>query len=291
MKRKRPSAAVEDGFDADLDAGFDDDVALPTPRRRRRTAGAATRFGDRVRNGAPLPDPGTPAKPSRMQPPEDRYGFALAALLVVVGVLFGTVHGTGSPAHPDDIAPLLGAALGFVLFAVIWLYANRFTSAGVAVVAGLLIENTQPPKSLLDLRYVMLVAPLGYAFWLTRRQSKAARELAGSRPRLTPDERRAQRDEQKARKRGEAPPPPIRATPSPNRRYTPPQPARPKRTRKEIAAEAAAEAASSKRSGAGSSRKSGSAKESPAGSDPPTQGASPATATSGSKRRSARKPD
>ncbi len=254
---------------------------------RARAGGTGNRAAAMVRTGlnriGEPPAGAGPPRPSRMEPPEDLVGYGIAALLVVIGVLFATVHGPGSPAHPDNIVPLAGVAVALALVAVIRL-GNRFATAMTAVVAALLVETAKPPTELVILFYVSLVVPLGYAFWLTRRQSKAARAIAATQPHLSPEQRKAQREQRKAQKRGEAPPPPVRATPSRNRRYTPPQPARPKRTRKEIAAEAAV--AASKRSGG--SRRS---KDAP-GKDAPTSagaGGSASTATSGAKRRIGRR--
>lgn len=198
--------------------------------------------------GSPSPRPSPPppkkaapagqatAKPVRMQPPEDRYGYAVAALLFVAGIVFATVHGAGQAKHPDPIFPALGSVLAVLLALAIWRYRNRFASAMLAVLAAALVDTTKPPTDLVILDYLVIISAFIWAVWLTLRQSKATKALAASQPRLTPEQRRAQR---KARKRGEEPASEGRHTPAASRRYTPPKPREPRKTRKELAASAA----------------------------------------------------
>jgi hypothetical protein len=196
--------------------------------------GDRPRFGDRLGSAArqlfpssPTPDSNQP--PSRMQPPEDRVGFGVAAILVICGVLFLSIHGKGSPKHPNEVLPAIGIAVAVALPVVIIRFRNRFVSALLAAAIVLLLTSTRPPNSLSGLYFVVFVAGLGYLLWLTLRQSKAARAQAKNQPRLTPEERRARRERQR---RGEKEP--ERTGPTANRRYTPPQPAKAKRKRGEL---------------------------------------------------------
>lgn len=182
-----------------------------------------------------------------MQPGEDRWGYAVAGVLIIAGVVFAIVRGHPSTKPPSALFPLLGAGLGAILAFVTFRYRNRFLSGMLAVLAALLVDTAKPPTSLLALDYLVLVAPLVWAVWLTLRQSKAQRALAASQPRLTPEQRKAQREARKAQKRGEAPPESARPMPPASRRYTPPQPRQPRKSRKELAAAAAPEAPKEKR--------------------------------------------
>jgi hypothetical protein len=189
---------------------------------------------------APLP------KPSAMQSPEDRVGYVVAALLFAGGIAFALTTQAGK--HPSIGFPLGGSALAVGLAVITWRYRNRFLSGMTAVVAALLVNTAKPAVSLVFLFYLVLVGPLAWAIWLTLRQSKAARAVQATQPRQTPEQRRADREARKARKRGEEPPAPARPAPEPNRRYTPPQPGRQRKSRKEIAANAAKRAKPAKAS-------------------------------------------
>jgi hypothetical protein len=169
-----------------------------------------------------------------MQSPEDRYGYAVAALLLAAGILFAV--STSSGKHPSIVFPLAGGAVGVALAVVIYRFRNRFVAGITAVVGALLVNTAKPATNLVFVFYLVLLGPLAWAIWLTLRQSKAAKAVAASQPRLSPEERRAQR---KARKRGEEPPASVRSMPERNRRYTPPKADRKRRSRKELAASAA----------------------------------------------------
>ncbi len=201
-------------------------TASPEATAPRQRAGAA---GSRTGRPAPADLP----KPSAMQSPEDRYGYAVAALLVAAGILFAVSTAKGK--HPSVVFPLAGTAVGVVLAAVIYRLRNRFVAGITAVVGALLVNTAKPATSLVFVFYLVLLGPLAWAIWLTLRQSKAAKAVAASQPRLTPEERRARRQ---ARKRGEEPAP-TRPVPERNRRYTPPKADRKRRSRKELAASAA----------------------------------------------------
>jgi hypothetical protein len=282
IPKRRPSRRLDDDFDPEFESEFDSDFddgtdavasrPVGTGRSRSRTgAGQPSGPGrSTAAAGRPPPSSEANAKPSRMQPPEDLVGYGVAAVLVIIGIVFATVHGKGSSKQPDTIVPLVGVVVAVALVVVIRRFANRFASAMLAVVAALLVEVAKPPTNLTWLFYVSIIVPLGWAFWITRRQSKATRAIAATQPRMTPEQRRAQRDAQKAKKRGQEPAS-SRVTPSPNRRYTPPQPAKPKRSRKELAAEAAEAAAAPSRSKGSKGSKTAEA----TGAAPRTKGSKP----------------
>lgn len=193
-----------------------------------------------------------------MQSPEDRWGYALCALLVLAGIAFAAVHGKGSPKHPSPLFPSLGAALAAVVAYTIWRYRNRFASGMLAVVAALLVNLARPPNSLLIVYYLVLIGPLAWAVWLTMRQTKATRALAASQPRAPAGQRGAGRQtgNHDGKKRGRGGEPvPERRGPAPSGRYTPPQSGPRRRSRKELAAAAAPDAAKAKRRGRSSEKR------------------------------------
>jgi hypothetical protein len=190
--------------------------------------GPGSRPGGRVG-----PPPADLPKPSAMQSPEDRYGYAVAALLLAAGILFAVSTAKGK--HPSVAFPLAGSAVGVALAAIIYQFRNRFAAGITAVVGALLVNTAKPATNLVFVFYLVLLGPLAWAIWLTLRQSKAAKAVAASQPRLSPEERRARR---RARKRGEEVPAPVRPVPDRNRRYTPPKADRKRRSRKELAASA-----------------------------------------------------
>jgi hypothetical protein len=180
------------------------------------------------------PPPADLPKPSAMQSPEDRYGYAVAALLLAAGILFAVSTAKGK--HPSVAFPLAGSAVGVALAVLIYRLRNRFVGGITAVVGALLVNTAKPATNLVFVFYLVLLGPLAWAIWLTLRQSKAAKAVAAAQPRLSPEERRAQR---KARKRGEEAPASVRPMPERNRRYTPPKADRKRPSRKELAASSA----------------------------------------------------
>lgn len=210
-------------FDDDEDWEEEEEEDRPRPTgflTRLRQSGAQLLAGPHVAAEDNPP-------PSRMQPPEDRVGYAVAAVLVVAGVLIAAVHGKGGAKHPNPLLPILGVVAAAALPVAIMRFRNRFISAILGVLAALLIVfDAKPPNELIGVYYLTVIVGIGWMFWLTRKQSKAARTQLKNQPRATPEARRAARDR---RKRGEKEP--ARSGPAPNRRYTPPQPPKPKRPR------------------------------------------------------------
>ncbi len=207
---------MRDEFD-ELDGDWADEPA----------AGPLTRLRDAGRNllGPPA-EVDEDAPPTRMQPPEDRVGYAVAVVLVIAGVLFATVHGKGSPKHPNPLLPILGVVAAVALPVAIVRFRNRFISAILGVISALLISFSKPPNSLIGIFYFTVIVGIGWMFWLTRKQSKAAKAQLKNQPRRSTDQRGAPRQR---RRRGEKTPQPT--GPTANRRYTPPQPPKPKRAR------------------------------------------------------------
>jgi hypothetical protein len=206
-----------------------DDYA--TPRR----SGPGDLLGRLSGSNTMLADPSDPdAPPSRMQRPEDQVGYGVAVAIVVIGIIFALVHGKGSPKHPHTSIEIIGVIVAALTPLAIFRYANRFVSAIMVVLASLLISIVRPPDKWIGLYYVMLVGSLGYAFWLTRHQSKAARLQTVNRRTETTGRNRTQSASTAARgkrRKGEE-----QIVPTRNRRYTPPQAPRERPKRSEVAA-------------------------------------------------------
>lgn len=167
--------------------------------------------------------------PSRMRPPEDQVGYLIAIVMVVIGVIFAADSGAAD-SHP--IFAIVGTVVAAALPLAIFRLANRFVSAVGAILAAFLISLGQlhPHGGLVGLYYVLLIAALGYGFWLTRRQGKAAKLQASARGQGRAGGSRRGRDK--------APEP---TGPPANRRYTPPKATRSRQTRTEAAAAIAPE--------------------------------------------------
>jgi hypothetical protein len=174
---------------------------------------------------------GQPTPPSRMQPPEDQVGYVLALVIVVLGIVLTVTTGKGSPKHPMHWIQIIGLVAAGLTPVAIFRFANRFITAMLVVVAAFCISLVHPANSVGQLSYVVLIAPLGYAFWLTRRQSKAAR-AQNSRDRSG----RGPNQRDTAPKRGGRHKERDVIVPVANRRYTPPKGPRERPKRSEIAA-------------------------------------------------------
>ena len=185
-----------------------------------------------------------PRPPSRMQPPEDQAGYLLVLGMIVLGIVLTIVHGKGSPKHPLHWVQIIGLVVAGLTPVAIFRYANRFVTAMMVVVAAFCISLVAPPSNLFYLYYAVLLGPLGYAFWLTRRQSKAARAQAARNGR-GPSNRAASgrgapgrggKSGDSAPKRGGRKGDVDVIVPVANRRYTPPKAPRERPKRSELAA-------------------------------------------------------
>lgn len=110
-----------------------------------------------------------------MQGNEMTLGFAVAAVLVVVPVVFLTVTtGKGAVAHPPTVAPAIGVILALAMAATLRLN-NRILTAFLAVTSTLATTSVgnAVPTAVRPLSTVDLVAALVFAMWITLRQSKA----------------------------------------------------------------------------------------------------------------------
>lgn len=170
-----------------------------------------------------------PRPPSRMQPPEDQAGYVLVVAMIALGIALTIVHGKGSPKHPLHWVQIIGLVVAALTPVAIFRYANRFVTAMMVVVAAFCISLVAPPSNLFYLYYAVLLGPLGYAFWLTRRQSKSARALSARNGR--PSKSRDATPKRGARK-GDV----DVIVPVANRRYTPPKAPRERPKRSELAA-------------------------------------------------------
>ncbi|MBV9660374.1 MAG: hypothetical protein JO337_04385 [Acidimicrobiales bacterium] len=155
-----------------------------------------------------------------MRGKETRYGYIVAAELVVVAILNLIVtHGKGAPAHPQTTVALIG------LFAAIGLAAllrtrNRMIVGIGSVVASFFVSTLpQAPQSLSTLHFLALAIPLVYAFYLTQRQRRATTSRLRER-RATASSPSPRESSGRRRKRKQAEEP---TGPAPSRRYTPPK--------------------------------------------------------------------
>jgi hypothetical protein len=223
----------------DPDDLLDNNYRAPRPPRRPAPVSPLGRLSELNTRLADPTDPDAP--PSRMQRPEDQIGYLVAVAIVVIGIIFTTVHGKGSPKHPHTYLEIAGIVVAGLVPIAIFRYANRFTSAIMVVVSSLFISFVRPPNSWIGLYYLMLIGALGYAFWLTRHQSKMARLQTQAKRTNAQLNRKGAQDRRRGRPSTVAP----RAgkgkrdeptTPPPNRRYTPPQAPRERPKRSEVAA-------------------------------------------------------
>jgi hypothetical protein len=176
---------------------------------------------------------GYPPPPSRMQPPEDQVGYVLVVAMVLLGIILTVVHGKGSPKHPHHWLQIIGLVVAVVTPVAIFRFANRFVTAIMVVVSAFLISLVSPPDNWVGLYYIVLISPLGYAFWLTRRQSKAARAVSG---RGSGDRDSNGRSGNRRNTGGGRKPSKDPEMPTANRRYTPPKGPRERPKRSEVAA-------------------------------------------------------
>ncbi|MDQ2726529.1 MAG: hypothetical protein M3Y91_01380 [Actinomycetota bacterium] len=109
----------------------------------------------------------------RMRGNEPTVGYVIGALQVIIPVAFLTVTtGRGAPPHPATVAPVIGLVLALCMAASIRL-SNRILTAFLAVTSTLATTATAVPASVRALSTVDLLAGLGFAMWITLRQSKA----------------------------------------------------------------------------------------------------------------------
>lgn len=210
-----------------------DPPATPPPTRRSpllaQVVSALNKGGD---------DPAQVASSLRMRGNETTLGYAVAAVLAVVSVVFLTVTtGKGAPAHPITLLPAIGLVLALAMAATVQL-SNRILSAFLAVTSSLATTATQAPNSVRSLSTVDLLAALLFAVWITLRQSKARSVLLAERRKANqaargggsrsaggrtahgrPTGAAGERPGRRGRKAAEAEP----AGPPPSARYTPPK--------------------------------------------------------------------
>ena len=147
--------------------------------------------------------PAEPAKPTAMLPREQQFGYALAALGVVSGVVWA-VTGAG-------LLGLLGAAAG-VLLGLAVRHGQRVITCFAALLAGFLLGGYLPLEVLF----------LAYSGWLMLRVSKAQGQLRAAQPRRTSGQRREAKVA-RSRPGGDGTTGPGPRQPTANRRYTPPR--------------------------------------------------------------------
>lgn len=126
-------------------------------------------------------NPDEPASSLRMRGNETTFGYASAAILAIVPVVFLTVTtGPGAPPHPVTVAPAIGVVLALAMAASMRL-SNRILTAFLAVTSSLATTATAVPTSVRPLSTVDLLAALGFALWITLRQSKARNAVLAER--------------------------------------------------------------------------------------------------------------
>ncbi len=166
-------------------------------------------------------DPDEPTSSLRMRPQEIKVGYLAAIVLIVIPIVFLTVTtGKGAPAHPSSVLPALGLVLAVAMVATISL-SNRILSAILAASSSLATTSSLVPTSVRGLSTVDLIAAMGFAVWISLRQSKA-RKLAlvqrrkaaqAGRPGGPRPARKGRRDAKVEEPTG----------PPPSARYTPPK--------------------------------------------------------------------
>ena len=156
---------------------------------------------------------------------EQRYGYAVAVVLVAMSLLNLTVtHGKGAPAHPATTLSVIGLVVSLGLFAALQTK-SRLIVPFSAVIAAFFVDLPPVPNTLTTAHLVALLIPVAYALWLTQHQRKAQAGARGPRARQTPAERRAQAESSRQARRRGGSSGRDRATsgPTANRRYTPPK--------------------------------------------------------------------
>ncbi len=135
---------------------------------------------------------------------EQQFGYALAALGVVAGVVWAV---TGAA-----LIGILGVVSG-VLLALAVRRGQRIIACFAALLAGFLVGSG----------YVALeVLFLAYSGWMMLRVSKAQGQLRATQPRPTPRQRREAK-QARSRPSGDGKAAPSSRQPTANRRYTPPK--------------------------------------------------------------------
>ena len=219
----------------------DEDLSRPRPSRHNPLSSLNS-----LKARLPSLPPQDLTEPAhRLQYPEDVYGYMICAFLFVVGIVLALVHGAGAQKHYNALLPALASVAAVVLGVVIYRFRNRFVSALGSILTAFLILLQRPPTSLVVLWYAAFIFAFVYMFWLTRRQSKAARaqmEESKRAGRGSPRDRRSSPSSSRGpgRKKGKDDEDESTKRPAANKRYTPPQPPKPKRSRNLSADEALA---------------------------------------------------
>lgn len=208
----------EEVDDSDLEAG-----EAPPSRFSRfsgtgRTGRLAALFGPQSDDGSGVPSS------LLMQAREFNVAYAVAVVLVIIPVAFlAAGPGAGAP-HPSKLLPAVGAALALAAAASVRL-ANRVDTSILAVLSSLATTTAVVPNTVRFLSTLDLFAALGFALWISLRQSKVRNQRMA--------ERRAAARQAKARSAGRAGTPTARGRKGQkavepvgrpaNRRYTPPK--------------------------------------------------------------------
>ncbi len=160
-----------------------------------------------------------PARPTQMEPKEQRYGLILAGLCIAAIAI---------PWFPKMISGEKGAIWKFVLslgMALILALAARRGQRVVGTFAAALSGIVVLPRFLPGLvtQFLCLV----YAGWLMLKTNRAMRASNKALRRMSPSQRAAAREEAReakaARRRGAAPDESVRRPAAASKRYTPPK--------------------------------------------------------------------
>jgi hypothetical protein len=219
-----PAEVEADGVEAD-EVEADEVASAPVavaPASRRRVAAQPV-------------DDDPDLKPTAMRGPELRYGYIVAAVLAVVGVLNLLItHGKGAPKHPPTGASI-GGLLAVAAFVGLLQLRHRLVAPFAAIIAAFFVTTPKVPDALATTGHILaLLLPVAYAVWITQRHRKSQRARQGSPLRMTPAERRAAAEARRGNRRSgrtsgsttaRAPASGPRASP----RYTPPKAKRARR--------------------------------------------------------------
>ncbi len=181
-------------------------------------------FDRPARPPKPPKEASAPVDPKRMQPDEIRYGYIVAAVLIVVAVVNMTVTtGKGAPKNPPYLLSAIGIVLALAMIVLMRAH-RRMLAPFAAVASAFCVTFGKTPNSLVAAHLVAIIAPVIWAFWVTQRSNKAIRAERIEAAKAKREARQTGRKQGASQPGGRGRRKEAEQTgPAANRRYTPPK--------------------------------------------------------------------